>query len=324
MADVQRPRLEHRASQTIIDLTNDPEELLFLPAGNHRDRSRSQRPPQLGRSDASGIMGLIDLTEDHPEPDIIITGERELSVPREVRHRHIRTVGQPPPIRMDSPGLFVRDAPAAPLPPPQPRIHRMIGGVANAAYQFLGVGRDPPRPHVNQAPRHQHAAFHIHGALDEVVIFEGAGDLNQAMPGHMDYARAAFPQRKPEHVPPKKARENFTRSPKEDMEILCPSCEEELIIHSKEIEAQPAKKSGKAPSRKEREEHSFWVLKECGHTYCNRCFQNRATPGKVDKVFFNEATKPTAKSKGTKPILCSVENCGSDVKNKDKWVGIFS
>jgi uncharacterized Zn finger protein (UPF0148 family) len=50
----------------------------------------------------------------------------------------------------------------------------------------------------------------------------------------------------------------------EDMTVICPSCEEELI-HNKEIEEPVAKKNGKAPTRKEREEHPFWVVKECGH-----------------------------------------------------------
>jgi hypothetical protein len=84
------------------------------------------------------------------------------------------------------------------------------------------------------------------------------------MPGVMDYGNAAWADRKPEHVPPPKARDNFTRSPVEEDTIICPSCEQELV-HNKDNQEPPLKKSSKAPTRKDREEHPFWVVKECGH-----------------------------------------------------------
>jgi hypothetical protein len=81
----------------------------------------------------------------------------------------------------------------------------------------------------------------------------------------MDYSRHAFatPEApKPEHVPPPAAKEGFTRSPEEDDVIVCPACDEELVAETPE----PAvAKTGKRMSRKDREEHPFWVLKECGH-----------------------------------------------------------
>lgn len=277
MADVAqapRPRLEHRASQTIIDLTDEPEEAIPLPSRNHRHRSRSQRPPQLGRSDASGLMEYIDLTEDNAEPELIITGGRELSVPRrqEAQPRSHRTGPQLPPIRPDSPGLFV---PAAPPAPAQPAIHRVFGrmnaglsaGFNAAVGVAFGVAMPARQPPARPAAHH-HEAFHLNPADDILAQIQRLhGMPPQAMPGRMDYRQPAFAdrhERKPDHVPPPPARDNFTRSPMEDMTVICPSCEEELI-HNKEIEEPVAKKNGKAPTRKEREEHPFWVVKECGH-----------------------------------------------------------
>jgi hypothetical protein len=86
----------------------------------------------------------------------------------------------------------------------------------------------------------------------------------QAMPGMMDYQRGAFADQKPDHIPPLPAKEGFTRSPTENDVVICPSCEEELV-HKKDTEDPVVKKGGKAPTRKEREEHPFWVVRECGH-----------------------------------------------------------
>jgi uncharacterized protein YbaR (Trm112 family) len=142
----------------------------------------------------------------------------------------------------------------------------------------------------------------------------------QAMPGPMDYAQVAFAERKPDHIAPPRVAPGFTRSPTDDDIVICPSCEEELI-HRKEDEEPVMKKGGKAPSRKDREEHPFWVVKECGHVYCNKCFQLRQQAAKHDLVNFGELEKTTARK--TKMLTCNVEDCQSDVKSKEKWVGVF-
>jgi hypothetical protein len=240
----QRPRLEHRASQTIIDLTDEPEELP-LPSRNNEERSRSQRPPQLGRSDAVSLGDFIDLTDDNGEPDIIIMGGRQLPLPRPSAARPV-----PPARRDDSPSLFV------PLPP-QP-INRVFpthrhGVVIGVSGRVERRGRIPAEAHYHMAARMgQEIIDHIQAFHDE-----------QVMPGLMNYQHHAFVDRKPQHVAPPAAKEGFTRSPEESQTIICPSCEEELI-HRKD-EEPVVKKTGKAPSRKDREEHPFWVLKECGH-----------------------------------------------------------
>lgn len=237
------PRLEHRSSQTIIDLTDEPEETGAV------SRGPSQRPPQLGRSDASGLTEFIDLTDD----DIVITGGRELPRPRPQENRHPREIHFAA-MRDDSPSLFL---PAHP-PRPQHSIRRVFANPMNAIGVALGFripeAGGPPAPH--------HGAFHAAHFMEQMQLLHGMDAQN--MPGLMDYRQPAFAAPKPEHVPPKPARENFTRSPKEDDIIICPSCEEELV-DKKEAEEPIAKKTGRALSRKDREEHPFWVIKECGH-----------------------------------------------------------
>ncbi|KAE9370488.1 hypothetical protein N431DRAFT_442316 [Stipitochalara longipes BDJ] len=300
----QRPRLEHRASQTIIDLTDEPEELP-VPSRNNEDRSRSQRPPQLGRSDAVSLGDFIDLTDDNGEPDIIIMGGRQLPPPRPSAARPL-----PRPLRADSPSLFV------PVPP-QP-INRVFPAHRHGV--VIGVsGRVERNGRVAEAQYHM-AARMGQEIMDHIQAFH---DVEQAMPGFMNYQHHAFVDRKPQHVAPPPAKEGFTRSPEESQTIICPSCEEELI-HKKDEEQPVAKKGGKAPSKKDREEHPFWVLKECGHVYCNSCFQYRSQSGKYGSVSFRESSKPSANSKSkSAKILCAVDDCESDVKSKDKWVGVF-
>ena len=241
-----RPRLEHQASQTIIDLTEEPEE----PSAhlrNHREQSRSQRPPQLGRSDSLGFGELIDLTEDNGEEDIIIIGGRELPRENAPRNRRLNSLALR---REESPSLFM------PLLPGPPRnIHRLFAAPAPDA---VGLARVAMERTFHAIQGNHPLAFDL-DVLDRFQLLPA-----QAMPGAMDYRNQAFAEQKPEHVPPKPAKEGFTRSPTEDDTIICPSCEEELV-HNKDDEEPVVKKGGKPPTKKEREEHPFWVVKECGH-----------------------------------------------------------
>ncbi|CAL3966582.1 unnamed protein product [Diplocarpon coronariae] len=293
-----RPRLEHRASQTIIDLTDDAEELLG-PSRSGQTRNTFSRPPHLGRSDAENMGALIDLTLDSSEQDVIITGQRQRQLP--LPHpRQAPAAGS----RAESPSFFMpahnEHRPA--LPSVLAAAHTRIGAMLSGG----GFGRAGPGRGLGAELRAMQNMMDHHIARHEHL---------QVMPNIMDYQHAAFAERKPEHVAPPPARPGYTRSPVEDEVIICPSCEEELI-QNKEIEEPVVKKSGRAPTKKEREEHPFWVVRECGHVYCNNCFQNRAKKG------FAEQAKST-NSRKTKALACAVEDCNCDVKAKEKWVGVF-
>jgi hypothetical protein len=230
-----RPRLEHRASQTLtIDLTDEPEEAPITT----RNVSRPQRPPLLGRSDVLELADVIDLTDDN---DVEITGvtSRHLPLPR----LGVPRPSPPRQLRFDSPSLFVA----------QEHDVRHINRVFGEDGPFAGSLRIGPG---------QAEVLFRHSPAEIMNHLQMLGNV-QAMPGIMDYQRGAFAERKPDHVPPPPAKDGFTRSPTEDDVVICPSCEEELV-HHKDIE-EPVIKKGKAPTKKEREEHPFWVLKECGH-----------------------------------------------------------
>ncbi|PVH89735.1 hypothetical protein DL98DRAFT_523630 [Cadophora sp. DSE1049] len=306
----QRPRLEHRASQTIIDLTDEPEESP-APPRNAPSRNRSSRPPQLGRSDAVNLGDLIDLTDDSVEQDVIFTGERQL--PAQVARHRPRVVARPAAAaaaRADSPSLFL------PARNPPAMNHVRFNGLVPQGMAFgdLLGGFDEPRPGLGPGMGFGRFPRDFMDQLDMAQMVRNG--QAQAMPHALDYQHAAFAEQKPEHIPPPEARPGFTRSTKEDHVLVCPSCEEELIQNN-EIEEPIVKKSGKAPTKKEREEHPFWVVKDCGHVYCNACFQVRASSGKTG---FKESTKVGKKAK---TFTCAVEDCDSDIKAKEKWVGVF-
>lgn len=298
----ERPRLEHRQSQTIIDLTDDDGPPV---PRNNRTGNRASRPPQLGRSDTVSLRDLVDLTAEDEE--VMITGARQLPPPPPSRVR-------PAPQRAASPPLFVQDRPQAERPPPNRPLHahhiHRVYASPNAIGFFTGA--------INDLGNAAHDLFRQR-IFNDANFHMLAHD--QVMPGALNYQHAAFAERKPDHVAPPAVSEGFTRSPTDVDVVVCPSCEEELI-HHKDVEGPAVKKGGKAPSRKDMEEHPFWVVKECGHVYCNRCYQFRQQAAKHrPDVNFPEVEK--ANSKKTKILTCNVDDCSSDVKSKDKWVGVF-
>ncbi|CAD6444290.1 e7f4ad3f-b1e0-4a5c-b38e-57b92a8d55aa [Sclerotinia trifoliorum] len=299
------------SSGIIIDLTSDQDDNPSPPALNRRAapiHAPSPRPsPTLGRSEAR-LEQVVDLTADDDDDDdeddtIIITHSRERSIPLPPRSR----LPQPPSITPS----FGQGT----------RLHTIRGSflIGNQ----MGPARPPPERHLPIGERaiggmralYENGAdiiMDIHNLMglnrDELVGLPFLGGY-PAMPNGMDYGRVALQENKPEHVPPPPVGYGFTRSPTENDTAICPSCEEELI-HKKDGDEPLAKKSRGAPSRKDREEHPFWVVKDCGHVFCNKCYQHRSN----EKI---------SSFRGSKNMLCSVEDCESVVKNKDKWVGIF-
>jgi hypothetical protein len=246
-----RPRLE-RTSHTLIDLTDDADvEIATIPRA--RSHASMSRPPQLGRSDIQSLRDVIDLTDD----DVLITGANHPPpAPR-------REPAEPP--RRVHPSFFSRDQspPLAfmgrHLPPPvqdaDSGLAHGLGVVMGGAFHNMGL------------------RFHelLHGD-DPGAAFEHIMQNHMpAMPGPMDYGRHAFADRKPDHVPPEKAKPGFTRSPVENDIVICPLCEEELVhrkdvgLNSKSDDGPAVKRRGRAPTKRDREEHPFWVIKECGH-----------------------------------------------------------
>ncbi|KAK1831441.1 hypothetical protein QBC39DRAFT_258700 [Podospora conica] len=122
---------------------------------------------------------------------------------------------------------------------------------------------------------------------------------------------------KPPFVPPPQARPGFGRNTAEDLAFVCPSCEEELK-YDPDAEAAKARPAKKARNRKDREEHHFWAVKECGHVYCKKCFDERRPSKK-----YSGPPKTKFRPVDQKTILCAIEDCTSDVGPKGNWVGLF-
>lgn len=224
------PRLEHRASETLtIDLTDENDDV-------PEEEARPQRRSPSGRNSGVDEVNIIDLTDDNdveitrvaprPLPSI---GDMDLNILPPMRHR----------------ALFL------PQEPPR-NINRIF-------------------PTHNQLPR----GFHITAGGQGEIFFHPSPDFlehiqmledAQSIVGQMDLQpqNGSPSHSRPDHVPPPPASEGFTRSPTEKDVVICPSCEEELI-HDKGPDELVVKKGSKVPTRKEREEHPFWVVKNCGH-----------------------------------------------------------
>ncbi|KAI4601210.1 hypothetical protein KJ359_012400 [Pestalotiopsis sp. 9143b] len=130
-------------------------------------------------------------------------------------------------------------------------------------------------------------------------------------------APPAFGPQKPQHEPPPKPRDGFTRDLEEEQVIICPSCDEELA-YDPAIEDENGPPTKRVRSRKDQAEHYFWAVKECGHVFCKKCYDNRkpTTKSKVKAGF-----RPCAQN--SKKLICAVDGCNSDVAPKGAWIGLF-
>lgn len=325
-----RPHLEHRTSQTIIDLTEDADDRAPVP---RHGRERARRPPQLGRSDSLALGELvdlgdvIDLTEDIPDLDVQFT--REVQLP-------------PAPAPARRPRVYEQPPPAHPR-----RIHAPHYNAAGHRFPQIFERPLEALAYYTMHPRGIPQRIGRGGMYDD----ENMDDWPEPqlhnfepipMPHDMAYHANAFDNRnigKPEHEPPKKAADGFTRSPGKKDVVICPCCEEELI-HKADAEEPVVKKGNKPPTKKEREVHPFWVLKECGHVsrlhsktlicltpyqvYCNSCYQARVPTPKGTRKAFREINKPgPSGKKAVKTFLCAVDDCESEVRSKERWVGVF-
>lgn len=280
---LQRPSLEHRTSQTIIDLTDDAGE----PSMGGIHARYMSRPPGLDRSDAIALEDIIDLTNDVIDDELEIIDARRIPEPQSAlqasnRHRQ--------------------------LPQPQARLgHRQPRDDSPSMF----VSRDDPRPIPREREQHHHRHYiHHDNPFDRLVGLAGhvAGLLGHRVPDqapvhlylyggdqqmpNLDYQAQAFVRQrqppKPPHQAPPPARPGFTRSPTEDDVVVCPACGNELIAIKAGDDGPPIKKPhGKSPNKKEREEHHFWVVKECGHVSISNKFHSRDSSNKYRSTATN-------------------------------------
>jgi hypothetical protein len=286
------PRPQPRQQQPLyIDLTDEPDSPparggIALPnqprfsghpnanrhrhAGHNHQNPRRQggihRTPSLARSDGSllgpgarpgggpgpGGAPVIDLTGDGPEFEI---PPRRDPVPMPLMPGGWRAAIQPPNMN-DMFGMIQRHLYAAPGDILERIRFGWAGGFnPEVEVQFLGENQ------------RQHNGPRLPG-FDEVLaaVEVAENPLANNPPGNFNYAGNGFgrdaPRDKPVHIAPPDARPGFTRATGEDTDVICPSCESELLYDPDDKDEPPAKK---ARTRKDREEHHFWAVKNCGH-----------------------------------------------------------
>lgn len=229
----------------VIDLTQDDDDPAPAgPAAGHRRRGnieRSRRP--VNRRPAANEL-IVDLGEVNSDDDDAIA----------------RAAHRPPAAR----NFF-----GAPVRPPAAagRAARAggggLGGAFDNFFQLIRMG----------------AFANVRPDLEVQLIGLDANNnpLGRNIP-NFDYgnngrnrgaaaAAAAAAEQARNALAPPPARPGFTRATGEDLAIVCPSCEEELAYDQDEEDqkAGQAPTPKKARTRKDREEHFFWAVKECGH-----------------------------------------------------------
>lgn len=323
----QAPR--QRTPPAVIDLTEEPdspEDVVVIsnhhrrnpqqrsgrPANPRRQPSQNNRAPPLARSDGS-ILGapIIDLTgmdDDAPSPPPQIV----LPLPpvnnlggRDPRHRAQPRPASIPPIR-EAINLLDEDN---------------NGGRSflNAAQQALGnlghlgnlfAGGNPMRIH--QLMQEGYEVHQIGGNNRAHADRHPNPNPLQGNIPNFNYRANGYNNApaKPKYVPPPPPKEGFTRDTGSDVEAICPGCLEELAYDADDDESPPSKK---ARTRKDREVHHFWAVKDCGHVFCRACFETRRPTSKNNSKFELREKK----------VICAVPGCEADVTSKAAWVGIF-
>ncbi len=254
------PVLHNQQSPPVIDLTEDTE---LSSSQNRRSSPRRAAPPHLERSDSIQLGAeviRIDSSDDESE-----NNDDEVEFVSEQPARNPRPrLGQPVDFGERQPQIGHH-----PRYIPQEHRHH---------YHHININVSPraPRPDHRQRahgfdpnPAPWLADFNF---VQQQHLYAVLG-APPRMPGqNLDYhhnafdARAAPAQTREEYVPPPPARDGFTRNPKEEDVVVCPACDEELVVGAEEKENPSDKKpSAKKKSKADRAEHPFWVVKECGH-----------------------------------------------------------
>ena len=265
----------------VIDLTDSPQPQP-VPASRHHQRFPRHR-------DVIDVDSLPDAPPPPPprqQPSFTLPLHSVFLPSEDITRNHdIITLGD-----------FPHEA--SPTPHPQPQQQQRsndYGFLSLLRNQFLGSGASTSRP---QEVTHYH--YHIHHqprlppihpvqtgfvpprrldySLNAQHIYGDDTPLRDH-PGFKDDAYRAPP-------PP---RDGYTRSPKEDVALVCPCCGDEL---------------GKNPVNLLKKE--VWVAK-CGHTYCGSC----------------AATQRQNKAKGVKAGRCIVDGCTRIISGERGMMEVF-
>jgi hypothetical protein len=263
--NVRRRVSQNRTQHNVIDLTLDDEDVEIVSGSQNARRQQSQRrsnAPRLNRSDSSymGRQSVIELSSDS-EDDVQATRVNSAVPPpvnlrrhhhhhgphhHHVPHHHHHVV-------MD--GRSPRRMPGTNNARAVDNNRGLLNMVGNVFHRFVGMGnrgRDEPD------------VVMIRSSPAAILPIPNIGQI------HLDYMAHPFNPapapglHKPPHEAPPKAREGFTRDTNDDDVVICPSCDEELAFDP-DVEDENGPPLKKARTKKDKAEHHFWGVKECGH-----------------------------------------------------------
>ena len=287
--DHRRPTMSQPAPN-VIDLTTEPDsptQPISLTNASTSTSTRANRGPRYSREDIidlidddndnlfgdydSGIFPDTDETlpntDNNTSPDVEILGSRPLRQPDPpppapppqgiaaytalLRNHSNRASHHPEGVHLPSiPGAslirslwnYVPGGPAGDA----------VANVLNSEDMYRSLSGS--RPHLPHTRFHRAMAWQ-RGPQEHITP---PGWARHRVPHDLDFESQGFqlghespPRRVPAFKPPPPARLGFTRSPREDDEIVCPNCERELGVGEGELERQ------------------VWVVKNCGHVGCS-------------------------------------------------------
>ncbi|KAK4167785.1 hypothetical protein QBC43DRAFT_203315 [Cladorrhinum sp. PSN259] len=307
----------------IIDLTGEPSSPeRDPPAAAPNSLLPSRRPPTTNRNPRRQTS-FLRRTPSLARSDGSLLGNGSRTVPIDL------TMDDDEPAPAPAPRF-----PPQPREPPrtEPNVNPDLGRLFRN--NFLGINI---QSHLSHMPRLAQALGNLvnRPMADVDIDLIGGGvpvanplahnvpDLRYAFGIQIPPPRARDPPQ-PKHVPPPPAPEGFTRNTGGDQVIVCAGCDEELQYCPEDEDAANAANAAKhkspaakrAKSRKDMEEHFFWALKDCGHVYCKSCYEKRLVK-KAERTPFRPAVD------NNKKMICSVDDCKTEVGNKYAWVGLF-
>ncbi|KAI0399155.1 hypothetical protein F4802DRAFT_611087 [Xylaria palmicola] len=296
----------------------DNQSIIILSSSDDEDRPMRASPR---RNANNGRNNQSHLHNRYTPGDPPNRGARSLGIGEP--HRDLGLPAAPPPVQASNPNPPGRLRPFTHLMNNLPLFQLLSSRAAPAAMTanrdddivITGERNIVNLPNVNMpAAGHPFALGPIH--LDYGAHAFAFGQPAGPPPPLGGGARAG--PSKPAHEPPQPARPGFTRDTGEDVVAICPSCEQELAYDPEGDDGNPTTPAKKGRSKKAMAEHHFWAVKNCGHVYCKRCFDNRRPGAKgAAHVSFR------ADSEGGKKVYCAVDDCESEVSAKTAWVGIF-
>lgn len=136
-------------------------------------------------------------------------------------------------------------------------------GAPDVDVQVIGANRhNPPAPHHNHPP-HPNFVMNANPLAGNLPAFNYQGN------GFGGLGGAQGPP-KPLFEPPRPARPGFTRNTGPDrvtdepMVVVCAGCDNELKYSTDDDDDGP-RPAKRARTKKDREEHHFWAVRNCGH-----------------------------------------------------------